>query len=141
MAWQGYVDSLVAPEPNGFQLVTKAAICGIGKGLESVWASSPDFPVTTEEIKKLVGDRSTFSQCGVHIGGIKCRLLRDQLDEEGSYCMQLKTAADADGKTYGMCVGKTLKAILIVKGAPDVGGGQLCNKVFKMVEYLRASDM
>ncbi|XP_069544039.1 profilin-1-like [Brachyistius frenatus] len=139
--WQTYIENLMAPDSTGLLLVTKAAICGIEKGKENVWSSSPDFPITAEEIKKLVGDSSTFSQCGVHIGGIKCLLLRNQLEEEGSFCMQLKTVADADGKTHGMCVGKTFKAVVIVKGAPDAGGGQLCSRVFNIVQHLRGSHL
>ncbi|XP_038133425.1 profilin-1, partial [Cyprinodon tularosa] len=99
-------------------------------------------PCQTEEIKKLgSSDRSSFAQNGVYIGGTRCRLIRDQMDMDPVYALDLKTAADAEGNTFNVCVGKSVTAIVIVKGTKDASGGQLSSKAFSVVSYLRKSNM
>ncbi|XP_004573822.1 profilin-1 [Maylandia zebra] len=138
MSWQGYIDNLKTPDQSGTCPVSEAAICGITAGQESVWASSPGIQVTVDEIKKLgANDRSSFAQNGVHIGGVRCRLIRDQMDVDPVFALDLKTSADAEGNTFSVCVGKAKTAIVIAKGTKDASGGQLSSKVFKIVEYLR----
>ncbi|KAF0028828.1 hypothetical protein F2P81_017933 [Scophthalmus maximus] len=61
-----------------------------------------------EEIKKLMSNRANFSKCGPFIAGKKCMMLRDDLDEEKMYTLQLRTSTDAEGNNYSVCVGKTL---------------------------------
>lgn len=60
-----------------------------------------------EEIRKLAGKRDTFGQCGPCVGGMKCRMLRDNMEDEKMYSLDLKSAADAEGNTYSVCVGKS----------------------------------
>ncbi|XP_054880750.1 profilin-1-like [Poeciliopsis prolifica] len=143
MSWQSYIDNMRTPDHSGTTPVAEAAICGTGAGQESIWASSPGLQgITADEIKKLAGkDRSSFAQNGVYIAGTRCRLIRDQMDNEPTFAMDLKTAADADGNTFGVCVGKTNTAIVIAKGTKDATGGQISNKVFSVVEHLRKVKM
>ncbi|KAF6720248.1 Profilin-1 [Oryzias melastigma] len=140
MSWQQYIDTLKAPDHNNQVPVAEAAICGIAPGSEGIWASTPGLAsISVDEIKKLAGRRDTFAQNGVHIAGQRCRLIRDQMDMESVYTLDLKTAADANGDTFGVCVGRSLQAIVIAKGTKEASGGQLSSKVFTVVDYLRKS--
>lgn len=60
-----------------------------------------------EEVKTLAGDRSGFQGAGPSVAGYKCMVLKDQMDDESSYCLNMKTKHDADNKSYTMVVGKT----------------------------------
>ncbi|XP_070849532.1 profilin-1 [Chaetodon trifascialis] len=143
MSWQSYVDSLLSPdEQTGYKPVMEAAICGIQAGQQNVWGSSPGLSnITAEEIKRLVGDRSNFSASGPVIGGRKCMLLRDQMEDETCYALNLKTKADEQGHCYSVCVGRSHQALVIALGTKDAQGGQLVKKVYKVVKYLRDSGM
>lgn len=44
MSWDAYVTNLLAADKNGTASVWLAAICGMNP--PSVWASTPNFPVT-----------------------------------------------------------------------------------------------
>ncbi|XP_073331752.1 profilin-2-like [Pagrus major] len=135
MSWDQYITNLKADSQ-----VEEAAIWGCEKGAESKWAGGAGLDcITADEIKKLVGDRSAFRQCGPHIGGKKCMLLNDHMDTDGVHSLNLKTAADSDGNRYSICVGKTAKALVIVKGTKDANGGHLSDLTFKTVDYLRKS--
>ncbi|XP_041842298.1 profilin-1 [Melanotaenia boesemani] len=141
MSWQSYIDTLRTADQSGQVPIAEAAICGIEPGQESVWVSTPGLSnITVDEIKKLAGNRSSFGQTGVYIGGTRCRLIRDQLDVEPIYALDLKTAADADGNAYGICVGKSKKTVVIAKGIKDATGGQLSNKVFTVISHLRTAN-
>ncbi|KAM4714235.1 profilin-1 [Anableps anableps] len=143
MSWESYIDALKAADLNGTVPVAEAAICGILPGQESVWISTKGLQnITVDEIKKLgAKDRSSFAQNGVYIGGIRCRLIRDQLDLDPVFALDLKTAADGEGNTFGVCVGKTKTAVVIVKGNKEASGGQLSNKVFRVIEHLKKNNM
>uniref|UniRef100_UPI0037E89455 profilin-1 n=1 Tax=Semicossyphus pulcher TaxID=241346 RepID=UPI0037E89455 len=140
--WKAYIDNLLAADSQGQYLVENAAICGYAPGQESVWSSTKNLSnISVIEIKKLANDRSSFPIEGAFVGGQKCRLLRDQMEEDNVYACDMKTAADADGNTINVCVGKTTKALIIAFGKKDVGGGQLRAKVYAVVKYLRDSNM
>nr|XP_020443154.1 profilin-2-like [Monopterus albus] len=142
MSWKPYVDNLMAPDQSGNRVVAQAAICGCLPGQEAVWASSEGFACILEaEIKRLAGDRKDFGQCGPTIANRKCRLIRDNLSTEGLYTMDLKTGADAEGNTYNVCVGRSNQVIAIIMGTKDANGGQLSEKMNKLVVYLRAAGM
>ncbi|KAM4564659.1 profilin-1 [Fundulus diaphanus] len=143
MSWQAYIDTLKTADQSGMVPVAEAAICGISAGQESVWVSTPGLAnITADEIKKLASkDRSSFAQNGAYIAGTRCRLIRDQLDVDPVFALDLKTAADADGNTFGVCVGKTKTAIVIVKGTKDASGGQLSAKIFTVVSHLQKAGM
>ncbi|KAI9527205.1 hypothetical protein NQZ68_032786 [Dissostichus eleginoides] len=91
---------------------------------------------SSEEVKKLIGDTSTFHQSGPVVAGMKCMMIRDQYADPSSYCLQLKSRKDAEGNSFNICVGKTNKAIVIAKGTKEANGGQVTAKVFAMVSYL-----
>uniref|UniRef100_A0A3Q0R6S0 Profilin n=1 Tax=Amphilophus citrinellus TaxID=61819 RepID=A0A3Q0R6S0_AMPCI len=143
MSWNAYIDSMKTADQSGTAPVAQAAICGCTSGQESVWAvvhAGPGgyFRVAgnADEIKKLcASDRSSFAQNGVYIAGRRCRLIRDQLDVDPMFAMDVKTAADAEGNTYSICVGKTKQVIAM--GTKDASGGQVSNKVHTVVEHLR----
>ncbi|XP_044040409.1 profilin-1 [Siniperca chuatsi] len=141
MSWQSYIDNLKTPDQSGNVPVMEAAICGIASGQESVWVSTPGLAgITTEEIKKLAGDRSTFRQAGPYVAGMKCMLLRDQMDVESVYTLDLKTSKIND-QSYSICVGKSNQAIVIAQGTKDANGGQLATKVYTVVDHLRKAGM
>lgn len=94
-----------------------------------------------DEIKKLAHDRKNFSQVGAYIAGKKCMMLRDELDTDKVHTLDLKTARDADGNAYGICVGKSKQALVIAMGTKEASGGQLTSKVFGVVDYLRGVNM
>jgi len=142
MSWQSYIDNMQTVDNTGKVPVVEAAICGSMPGQESVWASTPGFAnISAEEIKRLAGDRSSFGQSGPLIGGMKCRLIRDNMDTDGMYNLDLKSSADADGNAYNVCVGKSVKALVIAKGSKEANGGQVSGKVFTVVDHLRKADM
>ncbi|XP_078792997.1 profilin-1 [Oryzias latipes] len=142
MSWNAYIDSLKTPDQSGQVPVAEAAICGTAAGQQSIWASTSGLAsITPDEIKKLAGDRSAFAQNGVYIAGQRCRLIRDQMDMDPIYSLDLKTAADAEGNTFGVCVGKSNQAIVIAKGTRDASGGQLSSKVYNVVSHLRKANL
>ncbi|XP_040886776.1 profilin-1 [Toxotes jaculatrix] len=142
MSWDSYLDTLKTVDTNtGTVPVEEAAICGMGSGSESVWASTPGLRgIKPEEIKRLAGRRDDFGQSGPFIAGIKCRMIRDNMDDDKMYSLDLKTAKDAEGNTYNVCVGKSKQALIIAKGTKDATGGQLAAKVFTVVKYLREAN-
>lgn len=44
------------------------------------------------------------------VGGLKCMVLTDSMDDEKSYCLNMKTKQDANKKSYTVVVGKTIKS-------------------------------
>ncbi|KAI1898760.1 hypothetical protein AGOR_G00075690 [Albula goreensis] len=137
MSWDSYIESLTA---DG--VVIEAAIAGCESGQESIWASKGGFSkITAAEIRQLVAtDRSSLFSAGVTLGGVKCTVLRDNLNADGNFTMDLKTkSSDAQPDTFNITVGKSKKALVIVKGAKDTHGGNLNPKAFSMAEHLRKS--
>ncbi|XP_008298544.1 profilin-1 [Stegastes partitus] len=141
MSWQDYIDNLKTPDQSGMAPIMEAAICGASPGQEAIWAKSSGLAsISADEIKKLNGDRSSFFQNGVYISGVKCRMLRDMMSDTPP-CMDMKTAPDADGATYNICVGKTKTALVIGKGTKEASGGQVNAKVCGVVKYLTDLNM
>ncbi len=67
MSWQSYVDDQLLST----KMVTHAVICGHDG---SIWAQSPNFSVTADELKALIakyGSTDQLAQSGVTIGGTK----------------------------------------------------------------------
>lgn len=136
MSWDDYVKNVKSSDQSGMTPVAAVAICGIAEGQQNVWAGS--LQVTPDEIKKLcASDRASFAQNGVYIAGKRCRLIRDQLDIEPMFAMDVKTAADAEGNTYSICIGRSKQTLVIAMGTKDASGGQVSNKVHGVVEHLR----
>lgn len=123
-------------------------------------------PSQAEELKGLFGDRKSLQQ-GMTIAGLKCVFLRDDLDTEDIYTLNLKTRADAEGQRYCISIGKTKKgkkgqlprprrtcwcsltqllfcvcvAFIIAKGHTSAQGGQVPNKMYSTVKHLRDANM
>ena len=129
----------MTPDASGVCPVRAAAICGFKQGC-SVWASS-GLNVTPEEIKALSGDSKVFAQCGPKIGGVKCRMLRDNKETDGMFSIDFKTSADAEGNTYSVCVGFTHTALIIAMGTKEASGGQISSKLYSIISYLRGAGM
>ncbi|KAM9414354.1 profilin-1-like [Pholidichthys leucotaenia] len=129
MSWDSYIQSLMATG-----CLQKAAIFGLDG---TPWAKSDGFDLSCEEVKELLGDRSKFLQCGPKIGGLKCRVLRDLFDDDVDGRLDMKTASDDQGNTYGVCVCKTKQALLIVMGNQGASGGQVTTSVLKVADHLK----
>uniref|UniRef100_A0A3Q3WID6 Profilin n=1 Tax=Mola mola TaxID=94237 RepID=A0A3Q3WID6_MOLML len=140
MSWEAYIDSLKGPDSSGTCPVEEAAIWG--NNPMSVWATTPGLStITLEEIKMLCGDRKSFQMCGPSIGGKKCFVLKDEMDEDGMHVLNLKTTKDNDGNAYLISVGKAKTCLIIARGTKDAKGGQVCNKVQSITNYLWNSGM
>ncbi|XP_036381631.1 profilin-1-like [Megalops cyprinoides] len=137
MSWDDYITNLM----SGGEM-KDAAIVGCVSASESVWAAHPTGQfkaITAAEIRQLVGkDRSSFFSNGVTLGGIKCTVLRDTLNDENSMDLRTK-ASEADTQTCNISVGKSNTALVILKGNHGVHGGTVNVKAFNMAEHLRKS--
>ncbi|XP_036403761.1 profilin-1 [Megalops cyprinoides] len=139
MSWDQYVDSLM-----GADGVQDAAILGCESGKEAVWASCKTGvfgSITPAEIRQLVvSERSSLFSGGLTLAGTKCTVLRDALNQDGQFTMDLRTkASEKDPDTYNISVAKSNKVLVIVKGKKDTHGGKLNPKVFGIADHLRKS--
>jgi len=125
MSWQAYVDTSLV----GTGDVDKAAIFNT-EGT-SVWATSPNFKVSPQEMAEVVGafkDTSTpkkVQSTGLHIAGEKYVVLR--ADEASLYGRKGRT---------GVVIVKTKQALLIAHYPDTVQPGVATNTVEKLGEYL-----
>ncbi|KAG7464572.1 hypothetical protein MATL_G00167020 [Megalops atlanticus] len=139
MSWDSYIESLMQGD-----FVQDAAILGYENGKESVWAANKggEFAnITPAEIRQMVNtDRSNLFSGGITLAGTKCTVLRDTLHLDGQYTMDLRTkASDKDPDTYNISVGKSGKALVVVKGKKDTHGGKLNPKAYNFADHLRKS--
>lgn len=120
-----------------------AAIVGYADA-KYVWASNPGGTfanITPEEIDVVVGkDREAFFTSGLTLGNKKCSVIRDSLQIDGDWTMDIRTKSQGGEPTYNVSVGKATKAMVFVMGKEGVHGGQLNKKAFQMAEYLRKSQ-
>jgi len=125
MSWQAYVDTSLV----GTGDVDKAAIFNT-EGT-SVWATSPNFKVSPQEIAEVVGAYKDTSapkkvqSTGLHIAGEKYVVLR--ADETSRYGRKGRT---------GVVIVKTKQALLIAHYPETVQPGVATNTVEKLGEYL-----
>jgi len=125
MSWQAYVDTSLV----GTGDVDKAAIFNT-EGT-SVWATSPNFKVSPQEIAEVVGAYKDTSapkkvqSTGLHIAGEKYVVLR--ADETSLYGRKGRT---------GVVIVKTKQALLIAHYPETVQPGVATNTVEKLGEYL-----
>ncbi|KAG0203665.1 profilin, required for normal timing of actin polymerization in response to thermal stress [Mortierella sp. GBA30] len=117
MSWQSYVDNNLV----GTGKVAKAAIFGLDG---SLWATSPDFKVGGEEVKKLVAaftDVSDIAANGLFLEGVKY--------------VYLRTVGDSiyarHGATGVTCV-KTKQAVIVGYYSENIQAGD-CNGVVEGV--------
>ncbi|XP_068174662.1 profilin-2-like isoform X1 [Antennarius striatus] len=137
MSWQSYVDNLTADGS-----CQDAAIVGYTDA-KYVWSSCAGGTfanVTPDEIDVFIGkDRETFFTSGLTIGNKKCSVIRDSLNVDGDWTMDIRTKSQGGEPTYNVAVGKASKALVFVMGKEGVHGGQLNKKAYSMADYLRKS--
>lgn len=135
MSWQSYVDNLMADGS-----CQDAAIVG-HLDAKYVWGSVSGGTfanITPEEIDVLVGkDREGFFTSGLTLGNKKCSVIRDSLQIDGDWTMDIRTKSHSGEPTYNVSVGRAAKALVFVMGKDGVHGGQLNKAAFTMAEYLR----
>ncbi|KAF9146812.1 profilin, required for normal timing of actin polymerization in response to thermal stress [Mortierella sp. GBA39] len=122
MSWQAYVDNNLVATGK----VAKGAIFGLDG---SLWATSADFSVSTDEAKKLIAafkDVSDIAANGLHLTGTKFVFLRNP--EDSIYAR--------NGAT-GITAVKTTQCVLIGYYADGQQAGD-CNTVVEgLGTYLR----
>lgn len=137
MSWQSYVDNLMADGT-----CQDSAIVGYTDA-KYVWASFPNgtfVNITSQEIEGIVGkERDTFFTSGLTLGNKKCSLIRDNLNTENDWTMDVRTKSVGGEPTYNVSIGKARRALVLIMGKEGVHGGQLNKKVFTMVDHLRRS--
>ncbi|KAM6963279.1 profilin-2-like isoform 1-T1 [Aplochiton taeniatus] len=137
MSWQTYVDSLMADGS-----CQDSAIVGY-MDAKYVWASFPGGTfanITVDEIDTIVGkDREGFFTSGLTLGNKKCSVIRDSLQMDGDWTMDIRTKSQGGEPTYNVSIGRAGKALVLVMGKEGVHGGQLNKKAYHMAEYLRKS--
>ncbi|KAM9796011.1 profilin-2-like [Syngnathus typhle] len=133
MSWDGYVQTLMAEHCQD------AAIIGYPDN-KYVWASHEggDFAkITPAEIDALMSnDRQSFFINGLTLGSEKCSVIRDRLEIENEWGMDLRTKSST-GPTFNIALCRARKVFVLVKGKEGVYGGTLNTLAFKTVEYLR----
>lgn len=137
MTWQSYVDNLMA---DG--CCQDSAIVGYTDA-KYVWASHSGGTfcnITSQEIDFLIGkDRNAMFTSGLTLGSKKCSVLRDNLQDDGDWTMDIRTKSQGGEPTYNISVGKAGKVLVLVMGKEGVHGGGLNKKAFTMAKYLRDS--
>ncbi|XP_068585461.1 profilin-2 isoform X2 [Cebidichthys violaceus] len=137
MSWQSYVDNLLA-DGN----CQDAAIVGYTDA-KYVWASNAGGTfanMTPEEIDVLTGkDRMGFFTSGITLGNKKCSVIRDSLQTDSDWTMDIRTKSQGGEPTYNICLGKASKVLVLVMGKEGVHGGGLNKKAYSMAKYLRDS--
>ncbi|KAM8874708.1 profilin-2 isoform 3-T3 [Spinachia spinachia] len=100
----------------------------------------PGVSVWPEEIDVLTGkDRMGFFTTGITLGNKKCSVIRDSIQIESDWTMDIRTKSQGGEPTYNVSLGKATKALVVVMGKEGIHGGQLNKKAFTMAEYLRKS--
>ncbi|XP_031715325.1 profilin-2-like isoform X2 [Anarrhichthys ocellatus] len=137
MSWQSYVDNLLA-DGN----CQDAAIVGYTDA-KYVWASNAGGTfanMTPEEIDVLTGkDRMGFFTTGITLGNKKCSVIRDSIQTDSDWTMDIRTKSQGGEPTYNISLGKASKVLVLVMGKEGVHGGGLNKKAFSMAKYLRDS--
>ncbi|TSL47732.1 Profilin-2 [Bagarius yarrelli] len=135
MSWGSYVDNLLADGS-----CQEAAIVGYTDA-KYVWASSEGGTfsgITPDEIDCIIGkDRQGFFTNGLVLGKKKCSVIRDSLQVDGDWTMDIRTKSQGGEPTYNVSIGRAGKVLVIVMGKEGTHGGNLNQKAFAMAEYLR----
>ncbi|XP_061652655.1 profilin 2a isoform X1 [Phyllopteryx taeniolatus] len=134
-SWQNYVENLMADGS-----CQDSAIVGY-LDAKYVWAAHDGGTfnnITSQEIDVLVGkDRETFYTSGLTLGSKKCSLLRDSLQDDGDWTMDMRTKSQGGEPTYNISVGRAGQVLVILMGKEAVHGGKLNKKAHEMADYLR----
>ncbi|XP_067412485.1 profilin-1 [Emydura macquarii macquarii] len=136
--WSCYIDNLMADGT-----CQDAAIVGY-KDTPAVWAATPGKTlanITPAEVNALVAkDRSSLFVNGLTLGGQKCSVIRDSLQVEGEFTMDLRTKSTDGTPTYNIAACMTNKTIVLVMGKEGIHGGCVNKKCFEMANHLRRSQ-
>ncbi|KAK0154949.1 Profilin-2 [Merluccius polli] len=138
MSWHSYIVNLMA---DGDCL--DSAIVGCTEQNKSVWASHDGCAntfarITPQEIDVLVGDdRQSFFTNGLTLGAQKCSVLRDSLNVDNDWIMDIRTKSQGGEQTYNVAIGKANKVLVLVMGKAGIHGGVLNKKAYTMAKYLR----
>lgn len=62
-----------------------------------------------EEIQRLCGDRTLLQSSGTTLGGIKCIIIRDNMDDDKEPTLHMQTKPDSDGNSNFIVVAKSHK--------------------------------
>lgn len=92
------------------------------------------FVFQSQEIDVLVGkDRESFYTNGLTLGSKKCSVLRDSLQDDGDWTMDIRTKSQGGEPTYNISVGRAGKGKikLVCGGVPEIG-------IFKIYLFLLA---
>ncbi|XP_045140966.1 profilin-1-like [Echinops telfairi] len=120
-----------------------AAIVG-SKDSPSVWAAVPGktfLNITPAEGGVLVGkDRSSFSVNGLTLGGQKCSVIRDSLQPDWEYTMDLRTKSPGGAPTFNLTVTMTARTLVLLMGKEGVHGGSINKKCDEMASCWRRSQ-
>ncbi|CAL1579932.1 unnamed protein product [Knipowitschia caucasica] len=138
MSWQSYVDSLMADGT-----CQDAAIVGFIK-TKYVWASHSGGTfsnITSQEIDSLIDkDKASVFTAGLTLGSKKCSIIRDNLQDDGEWTMDIRTKTHGEETTtYNISVAKASTVLVLVMGKEGTHGGLLNKKAFQMAKYLRDS--
>lgn len=69
----------------------------------------------SQEIDVLIGkDRETFYTSGLTLGSKKCSVLRDSLQDDGDWTMDIRTKSQGGEPTYNISVGRAGKGKRVV---------------------------
>ncbi|XP_054889663.1 profilin-2-like isoform X2 [Poeciliopsis prolifica] len=137
MSWQSYVENLMA---DGSCQDSAIVGCTDAKYVWAAHAGGTFNNITSQEIDVLVGkDRESFYTNGLTLGSKKCSVLRDSLQDDGDWTMDIRTKSQGGEPTYNISVGRAGKVLVLVMGKEAVHGGNLNKKAHAMAEYLRKS--
>ncbi|XP_008331863.1 profilin-2-like isoform X2 [Cynoglossus semilaevis] len=135
MSWQSYVENLMADGS-----CQDSAIVGYTDA-KYVWAAHAGGTfnnISTQEIDTLIGkDRETFYTSGLTLGSKKCSVLRDSLQNDGDWTMDIRTKSQGGEPTYNISVGRAGKVLVFLMGKEGTHGGTLNKKAFGMADHLR----
>ncbi|PSN67498.1 Profilin/allergen [Corynespora cassiicola Philippines] len=124
MSWQAYVDQSLV----GTGTVDKALICDVGG--QTVWATTPGFEVTPEQMKAIAASFGDSSRAilgqGIKIGSDKYMAINS--DDE--------SLKGKKGKE-GIVAVKTTQAILIAHHPEEVQLTNAFNTVVQLADYLK----
>ncbi|XP_054889662.1 profilin-2-like isoform X1 [Poeciliopsis prolifica] len=137
MSWQSYVENLMA---DGSCQDSAIVGCTDAKYVWAAHAGGTFNNITSQEIDVLVGkDRESFYTNGLTLGSKKCSVLRDSLQDDGDWTMDIRTKSQGGEPTYNISVGRAGKVLVLVMGKEGVHGGGLNKKAYSMAKYLRDS--
>ncbi|CAG8958462.1 hypothetical protein HYALB_00001405 [Hymenoscyphus albidus] len=123
MSWQAYIDSSLI----GSGHVDKGAI--ISAAGDSVWATSPDFTVSPEEMKEVVaglsGKTDNLYANGLHIAGQ--RYVLTKAEDRSLYARKGRE---------GVVIVKSTQAILVAHYGEAMIAGNAATTVEQLADYL-----